>query len=62
MLIHRDVKARRSIGIHYGAWELTDEPVNEPPVRLAKATKALGLPEGEFDVLPAIGATILVDV
>ena len=62
MLIHRDVRARRSISIHHSAWMLTDEPVTEPPVRLAKAAKAIGLRDGEFDTLPTIGATAVVDV
>ena len=56
------MRARRSISIHHSAWELTDEPVNEPPVRLAKAAKAAGLRDGEFETLPAIGATAVVDV
>ena len=28
-----DVHARRMIGIHYGTFDLTDEPLDEPPRR-----------------------------
>jgi len=35
--IHRDVKSRQSIGMHWGTFILTDEPVDEPPQRLARA-------------------------
>lgn len=62
IVIHQHVKSKRSLGIHWGAWALTDEPVTEPPIRLAKAAKAAGLPEGEFGVLDAIGATAIIDV
>lgn len=35
--IHRDVKSVRSVGMHWGTFILTDEPVDEPPHRLARA-------------------------
>lgn len=38
--IHRDVKSRLSIGMHWGTFILTDEPVDEPPQRLARALAA----------------------
>jgi N-acyl-phosphatidylethanolamine-hydrolysing phospholipase D len=46
--IHRDVKARRSIGIHWGTFELTDESLDEPIGALPAARKKLGVPEDEF--------------
>ena len=46
--IHRDVKARRSIGIHWGTFELTDEPLDEPIGELPVALRAHGVPEDEF--------------
>lgn len=38
--IHLDVKSKKSIGMHWGTFlNLTDEPLGEPPLRLAKALK-----------------------
>jgi len=55
--IHRDLAARRSLGIHWGTFELTDEPLDEPPRALAAARRALGVADGAF-VLTAIGQTL----
>lgn len=50
--VHRDIGARRSIGIHWGTFEgLTDEPLDQPPRDLARARQAAGLPAGAFFVL-----------
>ncbi len=53
---HADLRARRSIGIHWGTFELTDEPLDQPPRDLARARQAAGLAEDVFSVL-AIGQT-----
>ncbi len=42
---HHDLGARRSVGMHFGTFQLTDEPVDEPQRRLA----ASGV--GEFTTL-----------
>lgn len=52
--IHRDVGARRSVGIHWGTFELTDESLDDPPRVLAAARQAAGVSEDAFFVL-AIG-------
>ena len=49
--IHRDVKAKKSIGVHWGTFELTDESIDEPPRKLAEELKKAGLPENEFVAL-----------
>jgi L-ascorbate metabolism protein UlaG (beta-lactamase superfamily) len=49
--IHRDLHARHSIGIHWGTFELTDEPLDEPPKALAKALQAVDVIATEFTVL-----------
>ncbi len=50
--IHRDVKSRASLGIHWGTFDdLTDEPLYEPPKVLADEASKAGLAEGEFFVL-----------
>jgi N-acyl-phosphatidylethanolamine-hydrolysing phospholipase D len=54
--IHRDLRAARSVGVHWGTFSLTDEPLDQPPRDLALAARAGGLAEGEFTVM-AIGET-----
>jgi N-acyl-phosphatidylethanolamine-hydrolysing phospholipase D len=49
--VFKDVGAQQAIGIHWGTFELTDEPLDEPPRQLAEATRAAGLKEGAFTVL-----------
>lgn len=49
--IHRDLHARQSLAIHWGTFELTDEPLDAPPVALTAELKKAGLPAGEFAVL-----------
>lgn len=57
VLIHEDVGARRSVGIHWGTFMLSEEPVDEPPRRLKKEMESRGHSPGDFDVLK-IGETI----
>jgi N-acyl-phosphatidylethanolamine-hydrolysing phospholipase D len=52
--IHQDVGAKRSIGVHWGTFALTDEPLDQPPRELAIARQALGVKEADFGLL-AIG-------
>jgi N-acyl-phosphatidylethanolamine-hydrolysing phospholipase D len=54
--MHRDLRARRSLGIHWGTFELTDEPLDEPPAALARARREAGINDDDFFVL-AIGQT-----
>jgi N-acyl-phosphatidylethanolamine-hydrolysing phospholipase D len=50
--IHQDVKARRSLAIHWGTFaNLTDESLYEPPQRLAEERRKAGLSETDFFVL-----------
>jgi N-acyl-phosphatidylethanolamine-hydrolysing phospholipase D len=46
--IHVDIQSKKSIGMHWGTFILTDEPVLEPPVRVAADMKKRGLPDDEF--------------
>lgn len=55
--IHRDLLARRSLGVHWGTFALTDESLDEPPRALARALAAVGVPDAEFGVV-AIGQTL----
>ncbi len=54
--IHRDLNARRSLGVHWGTFNLTDESLDEPPKALAEARRAAGVSEDDFFLL-AIGET-----
>ena len=53
---HQDLGARRSLGIHWGTFPLTDEALDQPPVDLAAARQAQRLSAQDFFVLP-IGGT-----
>ncbi len=55
--IHLDLKAKRSIGVHWGTFDLTDESLDQPPKDLAAARAAKKLPQEAFDVM-AIGQTL----
>jgi len=54
--IHLDLGAKRSIGMHWGTFQLTDESLDRPPLDLAEARRARGVPDETFSVL-AIGET-----
>lgn len=56
--IHQDVRARRSLAIHWGTFVLTSEPVDEPPKRLKRALTEANLPLESFQALPIGGQMI----
>jgi L-ascorbate metabolism protein UlaG (beta-lactamase superfamily) len=49
--LHHDVGARRSIGMHWGTFQLTDEGREEPVEALAAARAAAGLEPEDFRVV-----------
>ena len=49
--IHLDIQARYSVGIHWGTFQLTDEPMDEPPVRLKQALRKFDIPLDRFFVM-----------
>jgi N-acyl-phosphatidylethanolamine-hydrolysing phospholipase D len=55
--IHQDVGSRLSLGMHWGTFRLTLEPLDEPPQRLRAALDAAGIPADRFRVL-AHGETL----
>jgi L-ascorbate metabolism protein UlaG (beta-lactamase superfamily) len=54
---HREVGARRSLGMHWGTFQLTDEAREAPLDALEAARVAAGLGPEEFQVLPIGGTT-----
>ena len=58
--IHLAVRSDRSIGMHWGTFQLTDEPYDQPVMDLAAARKAKGVSAEDFFVLPH-GASVQVD-
>jgi N-acyl-phosphatidylethanolamine-hydrolysing phospholipase D len=55
--IHQELGAKRSLGIHWGTFKLTNEPLDEPPRKLAEMLRAAGLTAADFCVT-AIGETL----
>ena len=49
--IHQDVRTEKSIGMHWGTFDLSDEPIGEPPLRLKAARKEAGITEAAFGVM-----------
>ena len=58
--IHQDVRSRFSLASHWGTFRLTDEPLNEPPVRLKQALAGQGIAEADFRALQP-GETVTVE-
>lgn len=55
-----DLQVKRSFGMHWGTFILTDESVNEPRLMLAKALRERGLLP-DFFIAPTPGAIINLD-
>ena len=54
--VHQDLKAKRSVGVHWGTFNLSDEPLDQPPKDLALALRERGLAPDTFTVM-ATGQT-----
>jgi N-acyl-phosphatidylethanolamine-hydrolysing phospholipase D len=53
--IHQDVRSKYSVGMHWGTFPLTAEPIIAPPKDLSIALEKLGLSNEEFVALPIGG-------
>lgn len=51
-----ELRARRMVAVHYGTFDLSDEPPDEPPRRFLEAAREAGVPAGDGWTL-AIGET-----
>lgn len=45
---HIDLRARYSVGMHWGTFRLTDETLDEPPSRFAESLERVGIPAERF--------------
>jgi N-acyl-phosphatidylethanolamine-hydrolysing phospholipase D len=54
--VHRDLRAKRSLAVHWGSFELSDESLDQPPRALAQARREQGVADDAFFVV-AIGET-----
>jgi len=48
--IHRDIHSKYSVAMHWGTFILTDEPLDEPPIKLAEALQKFNINESRFEV------------
>ena len=46
LLAATDLRAVRAMAMHYGTFDLSDEPLSEPPLRFHAAAKASNLADG----------------
>ena len=49
--IVQDLNARLALGVHWGTFEMTDEPLDEPPAALARELMSARIPAERFFVL-----------
>jgi len=59
VLVHKEVRAKRSIGVHWATFMLSFEHYLEPPARLSKALKEHNLSDEDFFVTK-LGETVSV--
>jgi len=57
--IHLDVRPRKSIGMHFGTFHLTDEAIDDPPRRLREALRERMVNAEDF-VVPGFGERIAI--
>jgi L-ascorbate metabolism protein UlaG (beta-lactamase superfamily) len=54
----QDTGAKQAVGMHFGTFQLTAEPIDEPPLELARALDAAGVPRERFVTLD-VGETAI---
>ncbi|KAF8958178.1 hypothetical protein BDZ97DRAFT_1923920 [Flammula alnicola] len=58
VLLFKDIKAKRGVGMHWGTFVLTTEPIMDPPVKLKEACEKSGVKDGDF-ICTDIGQTMI---
>lgn len=56
--IHRAIGSKRSIAVHWGSFVMSDEPLDRPPLDLARALLEQGVQPSSFTAEP-LGRTIV---
>jgi L-ascorbate metabolism protein UlaG (beta-lactamase superfamily) len=59
---HLDLRARYSVGMHWGTFRLTDEPLDEPPAKLAESLAREGISPSEFFLMKHGETRMLGDI
>lgn len=49
--IHQDIKSKHSIAVQWGTFQLTSEPIDDPPLKLKEALARERIPSQEFELL-----------
>ena len=57
--IHQDIKSQHSIALQWGTFQLTSEPIDDPPLKLKEALIREKIPSQEFELLK-IGETKVI--
>ena len=60
VIIHKHVRSRKSIGMHWGCWALGDEVFMQDPERLKEACLQGGIVDGSFGTV-GIGETVRLE-
>ena len=55
----QDLAAKQAVGMHYGVFQLTAEPIDAPPRDLALALEQAGVSSERFRA-PDVGETLLL--
>lgn len=61
ILIHQDIKAKKSIGMHWGTFQLSAEPMMEPVERIEQAVAEGRIKADEF-ITMSVGETIKMEI
>lgn len=57
---HRDLLSKKSMGIHFGTFKLSDEGVDDPELDLTRARTKYQIPSKDF-IVPKFGQTLLIN-
>lgn len=57
--IHQDINSRYSIGVQWGTFQLTSEPIDDPPLKLKAALEKRKIPSEMFELMK-IGETRVI--
>jgi N-acyl-phosphatidylethanolamine-hydrolysing phospholipase D len=59
IMVHQDLQAQQSIGMHWGTFKLTEEPLSEPPLFLKQELRQHNISPEKFTVMK-FGETMII--